>query len=60
MNMIRMKLIGNNIGIEGAKMISEVLKSNSTLTSLNLSGDEKKNKNKEKKEMGVENNVNDK
>ena len=33
----------NNIGAEGAKMISEVLKSNSTLTKLNLGGDEKRN-----------------
>ena len=39
--MIKMKQIGNNIGAEGAKMISEGLKSNSTLTTLNLSGDEK-------------------
>ncbi len=30
-----------NIGAEGAKMISEGLKSNSTLTTLNLSCDEK-------------------
>ncbi len=31
----------NNIGDLGAKMISEGLKSNSTLTVLDLSGDEK-------------------
>ena len=31
----------NNIGTEGAKIISEVLKSNSTLTELNLRCDEK-------------------
>ena len=32
---------GNGIGVEGARMISEALKINSTLTELNLSGDEK-------------------
>ena len=32
---------GNNIGDSGAMMISEVLKSNSTLTELNLRGSEK-------------------
>ena len=31
----------NNIGAEGARMISEALKTNSTLTELNLRGDEK-------------------
>ena len=41
MIMIIMKQIGNKIGDEGAKMISEGLKSNSTLTSLWLNGDEK-------------------
>ena len=39
--MIQMKYIDNNIGAEGARMISELLKSNSTLTELDLSGDEK-------------------
>ena len=39
--MIKMKQLGNNIGDEGAKMISEVLKSNSTLTTLYLRSDEK-------------------
>jgi len=32
---------GNSIGREGARMIGEALKCNSTLTELNLSGDEK-------------------
>ena len=36
-----MKQIGNNIGDEGAAMISEGLKSNSTLTTLDLWSDEK-------------------
>ena len=36
--------IDNNIGDSGAKMISKVLKSNSTLTYLDLSCDEKQNK----------------
>ena len=35
---------GNNIGIEGARIISEVLKCNSTLTELNLGCDEKNDK----------------
>ena len=30
----------NNIGTEGTKMLSEVLKSNSTLTTLDLSSDD--------------------
>ena len=32
---------GNNIGDEGARMLSEGLESNSTLTTLSLGGDEK-------------------
>ena len=36
-----MKLIGNKIGDSGALMISEGLKSNSTLTTLYLDGDDK-------------------
>ena len=32
--------IGNDIGAEGARMISEALKCNSSLTRLNLRGDE--------------------
>ena len=32
--------IGNKIGAEGARMMSESLKTNSTLTNLNLSSDE--------------------
>ena len=32
---------GNDIGAEGARMISEALKINSTLTELNLECDEK-------------------
>ena len=39
-----MKLIDNNIGDSGAKMISEVLKSNSILTILDLFGDGKRTK----------------
>ena len=37
----------NNIGVQGARMISEALKSNRTLTELNLSGDEVANKRNE-------------
>ena len=40
--MIKMKIwTGNNIGESGAKMISESLKTNTSLTTLYLSGDEK-------------------
>ena len=44
MKMTQMKKIENNIGVEGAKMISEVLKCNITLTTLNLYRDEKEQK----------------
>ena len=37
-----MKWIGNNVADEGARMISEALKCNATLTSLCLGGDEMK------------------
>jgi len=39
----------NKIGDEGARMISEGLKRNSTLTILNLAGDEKNDKEEKKK-----------
>ncbi len=39
-----MNWMGNLIGDPELKMISEALKSNSTLTTLNLSSDEKKDK----------------
>ena len=40
----------NRIGDEGAKMISEGMKSNSTLTSLNLGCEEEKQKRRKKKD----------
>ena len=40
---------GNDIGAEGARMISEALKSNSTLTELDLRGDEKNDKERKKR-----------
>ena len=44
-------MTGNNIGVEGAKSMSEMLKSNTTLTSLNLYGEEeRKNRERETKE----------
>ena len=46
-------MTGNNIGVEGAKSLSEMVKMNTTLTSLNLGGDEEKRdreKEREKKE----------
>ena len=42
--MINKKEIDNNIELEGAMMISEALKSNSTLTRIWLGGDEKEEK----------------
>ncbi len=39
-----MKLVDNNIGDSGATMIIEVLKSNSTLTTLDMFSDEKEEK----------------
>ena len=41
-------MIDNKIGVEGAKAMSEMLKVNTTLTSLNLWGEEKRKKEKEK------------
>ena len=40
-----MKIIDNNIGVSGAKIFSEGLKTNSTLTELDLSSDEKEYRN---------------
>ena len=50
--------IGNKIGDEGAKTISESLKINTSLTSLNLRCDEKirNEKKKEKKRIKIVNN----
>ena len=39
MNVCVCVLIGNNIGVEGCRMISEVLKKNSSLVELNLLGE---------------------
>ena len=39
----------NNIGVEGAKSMSEMLKTNKTLTSLNLCGEEEGKTEKEKR-----------
>ena len=41
----------NKIGVEGAKSVSEMLKSNTTLTSLNLSGEKEEKMRNRKKEM---------
>ena len=37
-------MIGNEIGDEGGKALSETLKENTTLTSLNLESEEKRKK----------------
>ena len=42
-------MTGNNIGDEGAKSMSEMLKSKTTLTSLNLRGEEDWKTEKEKR-----------
>ena len=41
----------NVIGDEGAKSMSEALKSNTTLTSLNLESEEEREREREKREM---------
>ena len=42
-------MTGNGIGVEGAKSMSEMLKTNNTLTSLNLTGEEEGETEKEKR-----------
>ena len=42
-------MTGNEIGVEGAKSMSEALKSNTTLTSLNLCSEEEWKTEKEKR-----------
>ena len=42
-------MTGNGIGDEGAKSMSEMMKVNTTLTSLDLSGEEERKKGKRKK-----------
>ena len=45
-------MTGNGIGVEGAKSMSEALKSNTTLTSLNLGcEEEEREREREKREM---------
>ena len=41
----------NGIGDEGAKSMSEALKSNTTLTSLDLESEEEREREREKREM---------
>ena len=43
------RMTGNGIGDEGAKAISEMLKVNSTLTELNLRGEEERKERRERK-----------
>ena len=42
-------MTGNEIGVEGAKAMSEMLKENKTLTSLDLRGEEEERKKQRKK-----------
>ena len=42
-------MTGNGIGVEGAKALSEMLKKNTTLTTLSLGGEEEGRKEKRKK-----------
>ena len=44
-------MTGNEIGDEGAKAMSEMLKVNTTLTSLNLSSEEERKERREKERM---------
>ena len=41
-------MTGNNIGYEGAKSMSEMLKVNTTLTTLDLGGDEERKREKKR------------
>ena len=43
-------MTGNWIGVEGAKAMSEMLKVNTTLTSLDLGGEEERKEKRERKE----------
>ena len=47
-------MTGNNIGVKGTKAISEMMKLNTTLTSLDLSGEEKGKEKEKKQEKGKE------
>ena len=42
------RMIGNEIGDEGAKVMSEMLRVNTTLTELNLEGEKEERKRKKK------------
>ena len=42
-------MTGNGIGVEGAKSMSEMLKVNTTLTSLDLGSEEERKREKERK-----------
>ena len=42
-------MAGNGIGVEGVKAVSEMLKVNTTLTSLNLRSDEEREKERERR-----------
>ena len=44
-------MTANEIGDEGAKSMSEALKSNTTLTSLDLESEEEREREREKREM---------
>ena len=46
-------MTGNGIGVEGAKSMSEMLKVNTTLTSLNLDCEEERKERRERKERGM-------
>ena len=43
-------MTGNRIGVEGAKAMSEMMKVNSTLTTLDLGGEEERKEKRERKE----------
>ena len=47
-------MTGNRIGIEGAKAMSSMLKVNTTLTTLNLEGDEKRREEERKRKKKVQ------
>ena len=46
-------MIGNEIGDEGAKVMSEMLRVNTTLTELNLEGEKERREKEEEKRVTV-------
>ena len=54
------RMTGNRIGVEGAKAMSSMLKVNTTLTTLNLEGEEERKRERREKERMTGNEIGDK